>query len=177
MTTLYLIRHATPDWNRKDIPYDIPPGPPLAEKGKHEAMQLAEFLRQEKIQKLYYSPLERAKQTAIIIAEVLQIPIDEVIGLAEWRPIESKEQFAARFLPTWEQIVEKYNGCCSIGLVTHGGPIRFILEQLGIDREILQVHRKRYDGQNPLPPAGVWKAEKNDTDKWDLKLVFTPAVK
>jgi drug/metabolite transporter (DMT)-like permease len=29
MPLIYLIRHATPDWSRTDIPYFTPPGPPL----------------------------------------------------------------------------------------------------------------------------------------------------
>ena len=34
---LYLARHATPDWNMRDIRYDIPPGPPLVPQGEEEA--------------------------------------------------------------------------------------------------------------------------------------------
>jgi broad specificity phosphatase PhoE len=34
---IFLIRHANPDWHRKDIPYDIVPGPLLAPKGERGA--------------------------------------------------------------------------------------------------------------------------------------------
>ena len=44
---IYLIRHATPDWTRKDIPYHLPPGPPLIEQGLAEAQALAAFLLSE----------------------------------------------------------------------------------------------------------------------------------
>ena len=56
---LYLARHATPDWNMRDIRYDIPPGPPLVPQGEAEAAQLGEFLRQAGVVQIYVSPLVR----------------------------------------------------------------------------------------------------------------------
>ena len=46
-----------------------------------------------------------------------------------------------------------------IGLVTHAGPVTFLLQELQIDPDELAVYRKSFDGPNPLPPAGAWKAE------------------
>ena len=61
---IFLVRHASPDWTRTDIPYDIPPGPPLSPKGEKEAAALAEYLKSEGVVKLYYSPFERSASTA-----------------------------------------------------------------------------------------------------------------
>jgi broad specificity phosphatase PhoE len=64
--TLYLARHATPDRSRYDLPYHIPPGPGLTEKGRQEAAELGQFLRQEGVRHILASPLERTWRTALI---------------------------------------------------------------------------------------------------------------
>ena len=50
---IFLLRHATPDWSRKDIPYDILPGPALLAHGEAEARALGEFMRSEGLKKVY----------------------------------------------------------------------------------------------------------------------------
>ena len=65
-----LARHATPDWNRRDIPYDIPPGPELTPAGEREALALGEFLRAQGATRVYHSPLERTLRTASLAASV-----------------------------------------------------------------------------------------------------------
>ena len=173
---LYLIRHATPDWNRKDIPYDLPPGPPLVAQGELEAAQLGVFLQHAGIKKLYHSPLERAKRTAQISAEIAGIQINEEAALAEWRSGETDQSIAARFNPFWERSAAESAALGPLGLVTHGGPIGFLLLKLGLPAAALEAQRK-YDHRNPLPPAGVWLAEKlPENDDWDLKLVFAPGL-
>jgi broad specificity phosphatase PhoE len=177
-TYIYLIRHATPDWKRTDIPYDIPPGPPLIHQGEVEALQLGEFIKQTGIKKLYYSPLERAKRTAEISANVADISIEEELGIAEWRTDENDQQFASRFMPAWNRAVNESGQQGPIGLVTHGGPVRFMLQTLGLTTELIETYKKQFDQQNPLPPAGVWVAEKsNGEERWSLNLVFVPNTK
>jgi len=172
---IYLIRHATPDWNRKDIPYDIPPGPPLVEQGELEAARLGEFIRQAGIIKLYHSPLERAKRTAQISAAIAGISIEQELAIAEWRSSEGDQQIAERFLPVWDRTVAESATLGPIGLVSHGGPIRFMLEKLGLPGPIMESHRKLYDHGNPLPPAGAWLAEKPEgSEVWNLTLIFIP---
>src|SRR5687768_8661784 len=85
MAKIYLVRHASPDWERKDIPYDIHPGPPLSPKGQQEAEAVADFLKEQGVVKLYYSPFERCTTTAQIIAARNQIPAVEETRLAEWQ--------------------------------------------------------------------------------------------
>ena len=64
-----------------------------------------------------------------------------------------------------------------IGLVSHGSPIAFLLLTLGMEKDSLSHLRKKFDGSNPLPPAGVWAAEWNDDNKiWNLDLIFTPSM-
>lgn len=175
IATVYLIRHATPDWDVTDIPYDIPPGPPLVHQGEIEAFQIGTFLKQTKIKKLYYSPLERAKRTAEISADIAKILIEQEYGIAEWRTNEDEKQFSARFFPAWHKAIDESKVLGPIGLVTHGGPIQLMLKTLGLPHDVLESYRKQFDRGNPLPPAGIWKAEKSSgVDFWDLSLVFIP---
>ncbi|MFT3895325.1 MAG: histidine phosphatase family protein [Anaerolineales bacterium] len=96
---LFLLRHATPDWHRKDIPYDILPGPALLAHGEAEAQALGTFMKSEGLKKIYYSPFERSAQTAKIVATMNQIPCIEEKALAEWRgEDETEAQVRARML-------------------------------------------------------------------------------
>jgi broad specificity phosphatase PhoE len=175
LPTLYLIRHASPDWARTDIPYDLPPGPPLTLKGKAEAQALGVFLKNVGIKKLYYSPLERSAHTAQIAAAVAEVPAMEQPGLAEWRTGETEPEIQARFWPLLEASLTESTRTGPLGLVTHGGPVAYLLKQLGIEPARLEKHRQRFDHANPLPPAGVWAIQRTpDTVAWDLQLVFIP---
>jgi len=173
--TVFLLRHASPNWHRKDIPYDILPGPELLAKGKSEAAALAEFLKPHALARLYYSPFERSAQTAKIIAAANQIPAVEESQLKEWRGAdESESQVRARMRSIFELAAAESRLAGPIGLVSHGGPISVLLEELGMSREQLAPYRRMFDTTNPLPPAGAWKAEQVDGG-WDLQLVFRPA--
>jgi broad specificity phosphatase PhoE len=88
---IFLIRHATPDWHRKDISYDIFPGPPLTPKGEKEAEALAAFLKSEGVGKLYHSPFARTAKTAQIISAINGIPCVEETRLAEWHMQQETE--------------------------------------------------------------------------------------
>lgn len=175
---IYLIRHATPDWQQKDIPYDIAPGPNLVQQGKREAAQAGVFLAaQGGIAKIYTSPLARAKQTAEIIAGIANLPVEIEEGIAEWRHDEDETQFSAHFLPVWSRVVGDSKISGAIALVTHGGPIRLVLQTLGLSVDLLETYRNKYDNRNPLPPAGIWLSEKlPEASQWSLNIVFTPAT-
>jgi phosphohistidine phosphatase SixA len=178
MMKIFLIRHATPDWNRTDIPYDIPPGPPLSAKGEKEAEALAAFLKTQAVVKLYYSPFERAARTAQVISAMNGIPRMEDKRLSEWREVDQTEaSVCERMISIFDRTAKESAEIGPIGLVTHAGPVTFLLQKLGIDPGDLALHRKMFDGPNPLPPAGAWKAERDSgEDAWNLKLVFVPRV-
>jgi len=173
MLPLYLARHATPDWNRKDLVYHLPPGPPLTDQGKDEARALAAFLSQEGIRSILSSPLERCLHTAQIAAETLQLPVQVVPALIEWQPGEGEEDVQRRLLPIVEQALEAAQPAC---LVTHGGPISALLGAMGLPLD----ERKKigiFDHGNLVPPAGVWKAARLPTNNhWSLSMVFKPTT-
>lgn len=178
MTKIFLVRHASPDWNLKHIPYDIHPGPPLSPKGEQEAEVVAAFLKAQGVVKLYCSPFERSNRTAQIISARNNIPSTEEIRLAEWRAADEKEdKLIERVSLVFDEISRESAVIGPIALVSHGSPIAFLLLALGLEKDQLSQYRKKFDGSNPLPPAGVWAAEWNEDNKtWNLKLIFIPLI-
>jgi broad specificity phosphatase PhoE len=176
-TIIYLIRHATPDWSRFDLRYDIPPGPPLTAQGEEEAVRLGDFLRATGVRKMYASPLERSQRTAQIVGDALQIPIVEEAAIAEWRQGEAEHEVLNRFNEFWQQASAESAQTGPLALISHGGPIRLMLVRLGLDSAELAFYRRQFDRDNPLPPAGVWQATHAQADNgWQVELVFTPRL-
>ncbi|HET9910491.1 MAG TPA: histidine phosphatase family protein [Anaerolineales bacterium] len=175
---IFLVRHATPNWNHTDIPYDILPGPLLSPKGEREAEKLAAFLKSQNVVKLYHSPFERAAKTAQIVAFMNEIPCVEETRLAEWRMQDEDEiRVRARMKTAFDESFTEAAETGSLGLVSHGGPIALLLQELGIDPDELALYRTKFDTTNPLPPAGVWEVEQNEKDNsWNLRLQFIPSL-
>ncbi len=79
MTTLYLMRHGEVH-NPTDILYGRLPGFKLSDAGKQQAGAAGKWLADKSITAVYSSPMERAQQTAAIVAsyqEQLQTHLDE----------------------------------------------------------------------------------------------------
>lgn len=173
--TLYLARHATPDWSRTDLPYHIPPGPPLVPQGEAEAAELGRFFREASVKRLFSSPLERAKRTAEIAASVADLTVQVDEALAEWRPEEKAEHIRTRFWPVWERAGALSLQVGPVAFVTHGGPIGFFLDELGLPKDTLAYYKRTFDRNNPISPAGVWKFTRPASgEPWDLSLAFVP---
>jgi broad specificity phosphatase PhoE len=169
---LYLIRHATPDWNRKDIPYFLPPGPPLSETGLEEAEMLANFFQFTDLKCIYSSPLERCLSTAKAIAQKTNRLLIIEPGLSEHRPDESRADVQTRLMPVLEQAIHQAREN-PVALVTHGSPIEILLDEMGLSPIELDTLKARFDHRNPVPPAGVWEAVRSG-DEWSLSLVLDP---
>jgi broad specificity phosphatase PhoE len=75
MRTLYLVRHGenlaniTKEFSCKEVDY------PLTSKGRLQAKQTADFFVNLQINSVYSSPLKRAKETAEIIAQNINLPV------------------------------------------------------------------------------------------------------
>lgn len=172
---VYLCRHATPDWSRTDIRYDIPPGPPLTAHGESEASKLGEFLKNAGVGKIYHSPLERTKRTAQLAAEIIGISVIEEEAVREWTREETSGGVLSRFRPFWESVVQESTEGMPIAIVTHGGPIASLLADLMLDAAEMNFYKQQFDHGNPVPPAGVWLTTRSSHDvRWQLELVFTP---
>jgi probable phosphoglycerate mutase len=173
--TLYLIRHATPDWSRTDIRYDIPPGPPLTDVGEREARQLAEFLKTTNIAHVYASPLERTSRTAQIAADALGVKVEIAPDLAEWERVELEADVLSRVRAFVDEAFDESELRGPLALVTHGGPIRVVLADIGLERSEMDHYRRTFDRDNPVPPAGVWRVTRTSEGILEKpELVFTP---
>ena len=148
---IYLIRHATPDRNT-GMDYHKLPGPPLNGQGEREARELAARLAHCDIQRIYSSPWTRAAQTALTIGAELGLSVELRGELGEWQSDDTEERVAKRV-----QTLLDLPGRGNVALVSHGWVIRAALRLYGIDEGVLAQHCRRYDTENPLPCAGVWR--------------------
>jgi len=152
MTELYLVRHGETDWNRQrriqgltDIP--------LNDTGRAQARATGMLLARRNWDAVYASPLSRARETAEIIAEELELPepglldamVERNYGEAEgldWMQVESRfpdgsavpgresrEQVGARVVPALIRLAEERPGE-SLVIVSHGGAIRAVLSEV-----------------------------------------------
>jgi len=76
MTAFYLVRHAHADWTADDRR-------PLSERGRGDALAVAELLAGRPIQAVFSSPYARARQTVEPLAARLGLALQEVEGLRE----------------------------------------------------------------------------------------------
>ena len=74
MTRVYLVRHADVE-NPKRVLYGHLPGFPLSERGRSQAVEVGKRLKDRGIGRILHSPLERAVETARLIAEQLPEPV------------------------------------------------------------------------------------------------------
>ncbi len=175
LPTVYLVRHATPDWSRTDLIYHLPPGPPLTAQGEAEAQQLGEFLRDMSAGQVLASPLERSLRTAEIAAGQAGAPWRIDARLAEWRPEETAVAVRARVWPAWQEANALCRELGPVVLVTHGGPIGVLLAELGLTSRQLAHYQQQFDRRNPVPPAGAWRAILPAPEgQWSLDLAFVP---
>lgn len=104
-TRLYLVRHGETEWNsggkfqgHTDITLSV--------KGREQAVNLAERLKDIKIQAVYSSDLGRARETAEILAKPHQL---DVHALSDFREINFGQWEGL----TYQEISEKYGEVCS----------------------------------------------------------------
>jgi 2,3-bisphosphoglycerate-dependent phosphoglycerate mutase len=169
--TIYLVRHATPDRSRYDIPYHTPPGPELTERGRREAAELAVFLQESGVVNVLASPLVRAWRTGIIISERCGARLEVNLDLAEWRTDEHEKAVLERMQRAFETGI-KLAQEGPVAMVSHGSPILTLLKSLGLSSEMIERCRI-YDSRNLIPMAGVWRIENAD-NQFQIQLVFTP---
>lgn len=84
MKHLYFVRHGQTVWNVEDKICGMTDSP-LTQKGREQAKEAAELLLKGnyRIDEILYSPLSRARDTALIISEVTGIPAREEKRLKE----------------------------------------------------------------------------------------------
>lgn len=165
---IFLVRHAAPD-RSTGVPYQLPPGPPLTSVGQREAELTGAWLAGRGVERLFVSPFTRTQQTAAAIARELELPIVTVEALREGAPGEKLDQIRVRTAELLAQLDDGPLRC--VALVSHGAPIRTLLEHTTGDRIDLKPHA--YDNGNCAPTAGVWHGRRAEGG-WVWELIFRP---
>jgi broad specificity phosphatase PhoE len=155
VTTILLARHGESDWNR-EVRWQGHADRPLTERGRLQAAALADRLADIDLDAVYSSDLRRARETAAMVAERKDVPLQTLPELREvdvgsWSGLtrdEARERFPdgyARWLDggpgwtdgeTYEQMTERVLGALQrianthpdgwVLVVAHGGPIRAV---------------------------------------------------
>ena len=140
MTTLLLVRHGETDWNA-DGRLQGQTDRPLSEFGRRQARKLADELADEELEAIYSSDLARARETAEIVGERLELAVALDPDLREkdwgtWEGLtaverdrvefvgESTEAHQERTLRALRRISERHPGDGRVLVVTHGGSMR-----------------------------------------------------
>jgi len=151
------------------------PGPPLTADGAQEAEALGKFLRDAGVHVVYASPLDRTLRTAEIASAAMGVDCEVREEIAEWRRGETEAEVLARFLPLAQTALQAVQNGASIAMITHGGPIRLLLEHFGLAQDEVTFYRRQFDRDNPVPPAGVWRvAQRRNGSIARPELVFAP---
>jgi probable phosphoglycerate mutase len=79
-----LIRHGLPQ--RVENPDGVPADPSLSPEGCEQAEGVARWLARERFDRIYASPLKRARETALPLATALGLPIEVDPGIVEFDP-------------------------------------------------------------------------------------------
>ena len=106
MPLLLLIRHGENDFVKTGKMAGHTPGVHLNERGKQQAAELGETLKDVPLAAIYSSPLERAIETAepIALGRELQIQVRQELiesDIGEWQGAEIKN---TRKLPEWKMV-------------------------------------------------------------------------
>jgi broad specificity phosphatase PhoE len=156
LTTIQFIRHGSNDWVGRAIA-GWQPNVSLNEAGRQEVVRLAQGLAETPLDRLYSSPLERARETAepISLRRNLPVAVSEAIGEVRFGDWTGQKLADLELDPKWQQwnvfrsghrvpngetmleIQARFVGfvqqLCrdfpgeSIALVSHGDPIRATL--------------------------------------------------
>lgn len=170
LTDIYLIRHGQPA-HAPAIPYNTPPGPDLAARGRAEAAEAAAFLADKGLERLFVSPFARTTQTAEVLAERLGLEICFTSLVQEHGPQEPFERVRERMRELFAGAADSSHA--RIGIVSHGSPIRAALLELSKDK--IDLSRHIYPGGNPAPTCGIWHVRLIDEHTRRFELVFRPA--
>lgn len=106
MTHLCLVRHGQTDWNLEGR-YQGQSDVPLNENGRAQAHALAQQLHGHQFAGVYASDLERAKETAEIIATIFHLPVTidprlREIDQGEWEG-QLVDDIKAHYAELWQQ--------------------------------------------------------------------------
>ncbi|MBI4086826.1 class I tRNA ligase family protein [Candidatus Kaiserbacteria bacterium] len=155
--TYFLMRHGEALSNTTNTHnHDLSVKNPLTEKGKQEVERTAEMLKDKNIQYIYTSPMERARETAAMLANTLGLSADRIVvhngltevngGIFEGKPISDYHAYFAtrterltktpedgeNWMDTKRNItsvlyeIEEKHAGAGVVLVSHNGPLQML---------------------------------------------------
>jgi len=177
---LILIRHALPI--TRETEDGSPADPPLSDAGQGQAGAMASWLASERIDRLYASPLRRAQQTALPLAERLGMEIETEPRVSEydrdsavyvpledlkkndyeaWRDFMERgypegmdlEEFCREVVAGLEEIVASNSGA-RVAVVCHGGVINIWASHV-LGLELKLFFDPRYTSINRFMASGA----------------------
>ncbi|KAI8080723.1 histidine phosphatase superfamily [Gilbertella persicaria] len=84
---IWVVRHGfREDWVNENppLPTGLKNDPPLSAIGRHQAQEVAAFLKDKSIERIYSSPFYRVLETVYPLVEACQIPLFIDYSMAEW---------------------------------------------------------------------------------------------
>ena len=142
MKTVYIIRHAKSDQSFFGNDFERP----LNERGKNDAPEMANRLSDKKIKidSLIASPAARAKKTAELFADTLQMPVAEIVFISAL--------YHARSEVFYEVISNLPNELNTVAVFSHNPGITHFVNSLNAGVQI-----------NNMPTCGIFAVSANIT--------------
>jgi broad specificity phosphatase PhoE len=181
VTTILLARHGESDWNR-DERWQGHADRPLTELGRKQAQDLADRLANVELDAVYSSDLQRARETAEIVArprglDVKESPALREVDVGSWSGLtraEAERRFPEAFLrwlageegwddgETYEQLGDRVLGAVRVIAAAHPGERVLVLAHGGSIRAIhaaaLGVDIHTYRRLRPVEPNATLSA-------------------
>lgn len=145
--SFYFVRHGQTDWNKNQNTLCPAPDIQLNAIGIRQVENVRPQINELNISKIYSSPLTRAQETAEIINEQLQVPLELHEGLGKIK----SESVAQAF----NTILKSNDG--PLLIVSHGEVYRVLLQ-------ILDAQAAHSNAQN----AGLYHFEVDSTGNWTI---------
>lgn len=151
MCLVFLIRHASVDGlgtriagRQKNIH--------LNEMGKKQALQLADRLAEIPMQAIYSSPLERAMETAEVIAQTRGVGVkpEDDLNEIDYGAWTGKELHELDVLPDWH----KFNWCRSTAQIPEGENMQQVSKRAM--RAIIGIQQRHLDGKVAVVSHADW---------------------
>lgn len=105
--TVYLIRHGETSWNREGRCQGVS-DIPLTEKGYRQAHAIAKVFAGKPLSLILANPLQRARETAAIIAQSSGLPVETRAELREWNQGELEGLTGAALLRDHRAYFERW---------------------------------------------------------------------
>ena len=174
---LILVRHGETEWNKK-LKFQGNKDIPLNQVGKKQANKLAARLANEKIDAIYSSDLDRAHQTAQMIAEEHDLEVESYPQLQEidfgvWEGL-TFEQIQAQYpqqFNAWEKNPEKNNPAQGENLTDVKNRVFKVIEDILEEQQDKTVLVAAHGGVNrviisnllEIPLSKCWRLQQDNT--------------